>query len=308
MGERIEDEGEERQSSPSSEERGDKKNKRDMVGRNRMARLQGQHGGRTGGDNGAAKVDEVASTGAGEEGLLRLAGLGRDRRDGSAGAPDPRLGGSSSRGGGNQRRSDGGGGDGRVRTRGGIGRGRVRVLAQTELSRVLVAQGGLVDEQNAVVGDVGLVAGRLPQERACVGQVLGDDGDGHDVLARPAQELKGDGARGVGIPGDLVGLALGHNLVQAGGEDGVALGRLAVVGLQKLGRSKGHQSGDRSEEVPHGVVRILMKERLVNLRVTWNERLEVGLRDRREEHKHTQNEWWRRKKKERTGSQGAATI
>lgn len=252
--ERIENKSEERRISLRETRK--RKKKKDV--RRQMARLQSQDGRSTGSDGSTAIVDEVASTSAGEVGLLGL--LGGLGRGGSAGFPDTGLGGRRSRGGGsNQRRSGGEGGGGRARgsvhrRRGGVRGGAVRVLTQTELNRVLVAEGGLVNQENTVVGHIGLVAGRFPQEGARVGNVLGNDVDGHDVLAWPAQQLQGDGARRVGLPGDLEGLTLWDYLAQLRGEDRVALRRLAVVGLEKLrrGRSRGQESGDSSDKVTHG--------------------------------------------------------
>lgn len=96
------------------------------------------------------------------------------------------------------------------------------------------------------MGDVVLEGGGGgPVVGAGVVDGVSDGGDGDDVGAGPAEEEDGDLALGGWVPGDGELLADRHLLVELGGEDGVAGGRLGGVwgGGSRHDGHKGREDG-----------------------------------------------------------------
>lgn len=196
----------------------------------------GAGGGSDGGDTGGG---DLGADGGGSSGGLSLGADG----GGDLGALVD--GGRGSRGGGGSSGGLGLGADG-----GGLGLldcgGRragtgASSGGDTELGGVLVLAGTLDNEEQTVVGNVGLkVRARSPLELAAVGDGLGESLEGLDVVGGTAQEDQGDGTNSGGSPLDGVGLALGHDLVQARGNDGIAAGVLGVV-RSSVGSSQSHE-------------------------------------------------------------------
>jgi len=115
---------------------------------------------------------------------------------------------------------------------------------ETELGGVLVLAGTLDNEEETVVGDVGLEVGAGgPLELSAVGDGLSESLEGNDVGGGTAQEDQGDGTSGGGGPLDGVGLALGNDLVQAGRGDGIA-GRVLGVVRSSVGSRQTHEGGE----------------------------------------------------------------
>lgn len=141
------------------------------------------------------------------------------------------------------------GGGSRSRSR----RGRVAVLLvlDAELGRVLVLARALDDNHETVVGGVRLQLGAGgPVEVAGVVNGFGQGVDGLDVGGGAAEEDQGDGALGIRIPLDGVGLAGGNQVVETGLGDGIARGGLVVVRLG-VGRGQGghgREDGGLGEE------------------------------------------------------------
>lgn len=205
--------------------------RRGSGGRNRGGGLGADGGGNLpGADDGGG-----SSSGGGGAGLILGAVGGGHIVDDS---DEGHLGGRGSSGGlGSLGSSDSGGG-------GALG------LGETELGGPLVSTvvgtGVLDDDQETVVGDIGGKAGAGgPDELARVGDAISEGLDGDNVGGRTAQENDGDGVAEVVVPLDGVGLALLDLLVQAGGTDGVTLGRDVVVG-NGVGSSEGREGRDES--------------------------------------------------------------
>lgn len=192
----------------------------------------GAGGGADGGDTGG---NDLGDGGDGSSGGLSLRADG----GGDHGALD------------DGRRGSGGGGSGAglglggLDGGGGAGNGNgAGSGGDTELGGVLVLAGTLDNEEETVVGGVGRKVGaRSPLELAAVGDGLGESLEGNDVGGGTAQEDQGDGANGGGGPLDGVGLALGDDLVQTRGGDGIAAGVLGVVG-SSVGNRKSHEGGE----------------------------------------------------------------
>lgn len=125
------------------------------------------------------------------------------------------------------------------------------LVLDAELGGVLVLAGALDDEHQTVVSGVRLqVRAGGPVEVAGVVNGLGQSVDGLDVGGGAAEEDQGDGALGGGIPLNGVGLAGGHQVVEAGLGDGVTRGGLVVVRL-RVGRGQGghgREDGGLGEE------------------------------------------------------------
>lgn len=89
---------------------------------------------------------------------------------------------------------------------------------------------------------------RSPLEVAGVGDAVGQRLDGDDVGAGAAQEDQSNRARGRRLPGDGVWLSSRDLFVQTGQSNGIAAGRLVVVG-GGVGGSQGHEgSGEDGDE------------------------------------------------------------
>lgn len=141
-------------------------------------------------------------------------------------------------------RAHSGGGSG-ASSSGNRGRRRVVRVGDAELDGVLVLASALDNKEDTVVGGVRLEGGAgSPRVTARVVDVFDNGLDGDDVGAGAAQKDKRHSARGSGVPGDLEGLASRNNLVQFGGEDGIAGGVLRVVGLS-VGRGQGRKGRDK---------------------------------------------------------------
>lgn len=196
----------------------------------------GAHGGAGGGsDGGDTGGGDLRGGGGGGSGGLSLgadSGGDLDALDDSGG------GGSGGSRGGLGGASLGGRGSG-----GGAGAG-ASGGRETELGGVLVLAGTLDNEEETVVGDVGLEVGAGgPLELSAVGDGLSESLKGNDVVGGTAQEDQGDGTSGGGGPLDGVGLALGNDLVQAGRGDGIAAGVLGVV-RSSVGSRQSHEGGE----------------------------------------------------------------
>lgn len=89
---------------------------------------------------------------------------------------------------------------------------------------------------------------RSPLEVAGVGDAVGQRLDGDDVAAGTAQEDQSNRAWGRRLPGDGVWLSSRDLFVQTGQSNGIAAGRLVVVG-GGVGGSQGHEgSGEDGDE------------------------------------------------------------
>lgn len=197
-------------------------------GRRRRARSLGHGVGAGWNDRDRGRV---ASGRVDISGLLLGAGGGGDGGDFSDGAGGSRLG-----------RGVSGGGGRRLLV-------AVVGVLDAELGGPLVgtlAGAGLDDEQEAVVGGVGLELGRgRPLVGAAVGDVLSKGVHGLDVGAGATEEHERDGALGGRIPGDGVGLADRDQFLEARLGDGIAAGRNRVVG-GGVGSRHGHEGGDEA--------------------------------------------------------------
>lgn len=124
--------------------------------------------------------------------------------------------------------------------------------AETELGGVLVLAGTLDNEEETVVGGVNLKVGAGgPGEGAAVGDGVGEGLDGLHVRGGATEEDQGDRASGGRVPLDGVGLALRNDLVQAGGNNGVARGGLGVVGVSQSRRNNGEGRDDGGGSETH---------------------------------------------------------
>jgi hypothetical protein len=186
-----------------------------------------------GGDTGGG---DLGAGGGGRSGGLRL------RADGG-GDLDARVDGGRGRNGSLGLGADGGGLGSLNGHSAGAGTG-ASSGGDTELGGVLVLAGTLDNEEQTVVGGVGLeVRARSPLELAAVGDGLGESLQRDDVVGGTAQENQGDGTSSRRLPLDGVGLALGHDLVQTRSDDGIATGVLAVV-RRSVGSGHGHEGGE----------------------------------------------------------------
>jgi hypothetical protein len=161
----------------------------------------------------------------------------------------------SHEGGGGRRRSTGVGSSGRSGSLGRSSRRRgndVRV-GDTELSGVLVLASSLNDQEETVVGHIGLKSGGgSPGERARVVDLLSNGIEGLNVVAGTTEKDQRDLALGGRVPGDGVGLSSLDLLVETGGVDGVARGRLVVVRVG-VGSSQSREGRDSSKNETHFV-------------------------------------------------------
>lgn len=220
--------------------------------------------GEDGGDGRAAGSRGAGGSGRAADEAGRAGGSGSNDEAGGLVATDNRDGGESGldvgSGGGSLRADsagdladdDAGLGGIRAHSSGGSGasssgnRGRRRVgrVGDAELDGVLVLASALNNEKDAVVGGVRLEGGAgSPRVAARVADVFDDGLEGDNVGAGAAEKDQRHATRGSRVPGDLEGLASRNNLVQFGGEDGIAGGALRVVGLS-VGRGQGRKGRD----------------------------------------------------------------
>jgi hypothetical protein len=165
-------------------------------------------------DNGrvVARGAGADNVGAGGDGLdcggVRSNGGGLDGRRRNDGVASSRAGGDGVA---SRRRSGGGARDGSDRA-GGNDNGAA-FLGDTELSRVLVLAGDVVDQLESVVGGVGLErGGRGPGEGAGVLEALNESLDGDNVGRGATEQEERDRVGGGWLPGDGEGLASRDNL------------------------------------------------------------------------------------------------
>lgn len=200
----------------------------------------GQGGARGGTDGGDTGGGDLGARGGGRSGGLRLGADG-------GGDLDARVDGGRGRNGSLGLGADGGGLGSLDSHGGGAGAGAGTGASSggdTELGRVLVLAGTLNNEEQTVVGGVGLeVRARSPLELAAVGDGLGEGLQRDDVGGGTAQENQRDGTSSGGSPLDGVGLALRNDLVQARRDDGIATGVLAVI-RSSVGSGHGHEGGE----------------------------------------------------------------
>lgn len=237
---------------------GEQRNTRGGAGGSaRGSRGAAQGGGEVGGVGGRDDRDANTASAPG----VRLSRRRDDRSAGGSGRSGSSgsglsLGADSSgdlvshvRGGGRRSTGVGSGRGGNLRSsRGGRRRRSAVRVGDTELGGVLVLASSLDDQEETVVGDIGLKAGAgSPFELAVVGDLLGNSLESLHVRALATEKDQRDGALGGRTPGDGVGLANGHGLVQTGSVDGVASRTLAVVRVG-VGSSQSREGSESTED------------------------------------------------------------
>jgi hypothetical protein len=96
------------------------------------------------------------------------------------------------------------------------------------------------------VGDIGLkLTARGPDILAVVGNILGNNGNGDDVVTRTIEENQRDRTRGSWIPGYSIGQTSRDLLVKTRRENGITSRGLRVVGVG-VGSSKRHEGRDKT--------------------------------------------------------------
>lgn len=137
---------------------------------------------------------------------------------------------------------------GNLRSSGGRRRRSAVRVGDTELGGVLVLASSLDDQEETVVGDIGLKAGAgSPFELAGVGDLLGNSLESLHVGALATEKDQRDGTLGGRAPSDGVWFANGHGLVQTGSVDGVASRTLAVIRVG-VGSSQSREGSESTED------------------------------------------------------------
>jgi hypothetical protein len=91
------------------------------------------------------------------------------------------------------------------------------------LSRILIAAGRIIDEQQTVVGGIGHERSlRRPGEFTRVCDPLGNWVEWHNVVAGSAKKDQSHSTGGRGVPGNIESLANRNQLVQSWSKDWVA--------------------------------------------------------------------------------------